>query len=282
MEATEFLERLDNVKGSGKGWTARCPAHDDRNNSLSVAEGADSLLLHCFAGCEVDDVVQALGLTMGDLFPTERKRSSQGNDTPAATPATVQHPPSKDVCSLRNYAEVKGLPESFLKEAGLQDHRYQGQQRIRIPYFDAHRQELAVRFRIALRKSKLGGNRFLWKKGSKLHPYGLWLLDQARKTGRVVLVEGESDCHTLWFHELPALGLPGATSWKEPWTQHLLGIDEIYIVIEPDKGGAAILKWLERSVIRDRVKLIFDLGAPDVSDLYLAPKEVDESGLNHV
>ncbi len=51
-------------------WSARCPAHDDAGPSLSVREGADgSVLLHCFAGCAVGAVVDALGLEMSGLFP---------------------------------------------------------------------------------------------------------------------------------------------------------------------------------------------------------------------
>ena len=38
----------------------------------------------------------------------------------------------------------------------------------------------------------------------------------------VVLVEGESDCHALWLHDLPALGLPGATNWRDGRDLHLL------------------------------------------------------------
>ena len=30
-----------------------------------------------------------------------------------------------------------------------------------------------------------------------------------------MLVEGESDCHTLWHHRIPAVGLPGAGNWRE-------------------------------------------------------------------
>jgi len=49
---------------------ARCPAHADRSASLSVAEGADGrVLLHCFACCELSDVLAAIGLQVGDLFP---------------------------------------------------------------------------------------------------------------------------------------------------------------------------------------------------------------------
>lgn len=51
---------------------AQCPAHDDRNPSLSIRESSDgTLLVHCFAGCQTADVVDAVGLSMADLFATE-------------------------------------------------------------------------------------------------------------------------------------------------------------------------------------------------------------------
>lgn len=64
------LSRLDKVRKAGDGYTARCPAHQDKTASLSIAVGNDGrLLLHCFAGCSVHDVVGAIGLTINDLFP---------------------------------------------------------------------------------------------------------------------------------------------------------------------------------------------------------------------
>lgn len=64
-----LLERLDHVRKSGKGWTARCPAHPDKSSSLSVAEGRDGrVLVRCFAGCETLAVVHAVGLELKDLF----------------------------------------------------------------------------------------------------------------------------------------------------------------------------------------------------------------------
>jgi hypothetical protein len=49
--------------------TSRCPAHEDRNPSLSIAEAADGrVLLKCFAGCSTESVVEALGMRMSDLF----------------------------------------------------------------------------------------------------------------------------------------------------------------------------------------------------------------------
>jgi len=69
------LSRLKNVRRTRSGWTACCPAHDDRHASLSISVGDDGrVLLHCHAGCDVRDVASALGLEMRDLFP-EPERS---------------------------------------------------------------------------------------------------------------------------------------------------------------------------------------------------------------
>jgi hypothetical protein len=65
-----IIAHLDKVKKSGKGYQARCPAHDDNGPSLSLREGDDGrVILHCFAGCSAQSVVTALGLSMADLFP---------------------------------------------------------------------------------------------------------------------------------------------------------------------------------------------------------------------
>lgn len=71
MIAERLLERLEGVKRTGAGrWVARCPAHEDRHPSLSIRLAQDGrLLVHDFAGCEVDAVCAAVGLELDDLFP---------------------------------------------------------------------------------------------------------------------------------------------------------------------------------------------------------------------
>lgn len=68
-----LLGRLNKVKSTGRNsWLACCPAHDDRSPSLSIKEEADGhILLHCFAGCSAVDVVGAVGIDIGDLFPEQ-------------------------------------------------------------------------------------------------------------------------------------------------------------------------------------------------------------------
>ncbi len=56
----EQIARALKAQRSGKGWVAKCPAHDDRNASLSISEGEDRLLMKCFAGCEFNDILGVL------------------------------------------------------------------------------------------------------------------------------------------------------------------------------------------------------------------------------
>jgi len=310
------LSRLDRVRRSGKGWLARCPAHDDHTPSLSISEAADGrVLLRCHAGCETEAVVWALGLSMRDLFPpgvgAKGRRSASegyggieggggGTIYPPETRATLQHPRANGVttgvravadrcnppnnglqqcntpqgCTLAQYAEAKRLPVDFLRQLGLSDVQYLGTPAVRIPYLLEDGSEGPARFRLALSASDGVDNRFAWRRGSKLCLYGLNRLEAARRAGYVVLVEGESDCHTLWYHGEPAVGVPGANNWRDDRdAPHLQGIPTIYAVVEPDQGGDALVAKLKASCLRDQVRIIRLGDHKDVSGLYLADPE---------
>jgi hypothetical protein len=63
------LEQHDSkVTGSGSDRMAQCPAHGDRNPSLSLTACTDRVLVKCHAGCDTLAVLGALGLTSADLF----------------------------------------------------------------------------------------------------------------------------------------------------------------------------------------------------------------------
>lgn len=66
-----FLRALPQpARENGRGWDAHCPAHEDEHASLSVTTGDDGrVLLRCHAGCEARVIVEAIGLTLSDLFP---------------------------------------------------------------------------------------------------------------------------------------------------------------------------------------------------------------------
>jgi hypothetical protein len=279
----EVLGRLQVASRNGEKAMCFCPAHDDRSTpSLSLKAENGRLLMHCFAGCRPEDIVSEMGLEMKALF-------SEGGgifippNTPARLQAQGEKPHtngqngrasgdarSEHGCTLGDYSKEKRLTEDFLRGLGLRDVTYLDKPAVRIPYPDEEGQEVAVRFRISLD----GAEKFRWRSGDKPLPYGLKLLGEARKVGYVILVEGESDCHTLWYHEIPALGIPGASNWRDGWAASLDGIEKIYAVIEPDQGGDTLREKLTRcEVIRDRLHLL-ELGEhKDPSALHLADPE---------
>ena len=130
------LDRLSGVKQSGEQWIARCPSHEDRSPSLSIRRGDDGrALVHCFAGCEPEDVIGAIGLEYKDLFP----------------------PPDPD--QRKTYAKVrsrKELVEVLGHELLVMEQIYWMAQRIELPVEDVERGKLASA-RIRQVMEKIGG-----------------------------------------------------------------------------------------------------------------------------
>lgn len=72
---SKLLDKLSDVHQTSSGWVAQCPAHDDKHPSLSISVGDDGrILLHCFAGCSVEEICDALGIGIRDLFPEQQGR----------------------------------------------------------------------------------------------------------------------------------------------------------------------------------------------------------------
>jgi hypothetical protein len=205
----DLLSRLHAVARSGNGWIARCPAHDDHHNSLSVHHREGRWLVRCHAGCRWEDIVDALGLSAqalydengaggGRSFPVNNRATAQpllrtSNDLTGtrALETTSLSPPSVTGLTLDEYAAAKNVPVNFLRAIGLSEISYDRKPALRIPYRGIAGEEKAIRIRVAL-----DGDRFRWKSGSKPLLYGLHRIGNARKAGHVALVEGESPTAT--------------------------------------------------------------------------------------
>ena len=235
-DVPEVLERLRcddprcpcaQARKRGFGET-HCPAHEDTNPSLSVDVKGGRALINCFAGCEYEAIVEALeDLAVVPQRGGNRKRP--GTQTTGLT--------------LGEYAAAKKLPETYLQQLGVAEIRDGGLPAVEIPYHDKSGNVIFRR----IRRTMEGANRFRSPRGSKVNLYGLNRLDDAIERGFVLLLEGESDCQTAWFHRWPAVGLPGASQWDDGrYADHLDGL-RIYALIEPDHGGATLLKKLSAS-----------------------------------
>lgn len=94
MRLNDFLDRLDDLDETGDGYLAKCPGHADSKPSLRVAvSDKGNVLLKCRAGCQTSDVLQALGLSMADLFSVDVSgvtRRATSTDTPAGPDAVAE------------------------------------------------------------------------------------------------------------------------------------------------------------------------------------------------
>ena len=157
--------------------------------------------------------------------------------------------------TLTEYAERKRLEPSFLRDHLLGD----SPEGLRFPYFD----ETGCLADVKLRPS---WDTFRWPKGKPLLPYGLWL-HLAERDKPLLLVEGESDALTLWSCGFRALGLPGASSWRDDWKRYL-GHSRPVLVLEPDDGGKGLLSRLTASL--GGIWWVACPGYKDASDMYVA------------
>ena len=143
----EVLDRLEVASCNGNKAMCFCPAHPDRNNpSLSLKAENGRLLLHCFAGCQPEDVVSELGLEMKDLFVEGEGGAHIPSSTPARLHAQDGKPRtnaqngrasgdarSEHGCTLEEYSQEKQLPEDFLGGLGLKDVTCMDKLAVRIP-----------------------------------------------------------------------------------------------------------------------------------------------------
>jgi hypothetical protein len=180
----DLLGRLDRVSKSTGGWTARCPGHEDSRPSLSVAVAEDGrILLRCFAGCEIERIVEALGLELRDLFDSAASSARTGRPG-VVVPAHELSPVATWLRTSRGLseAEVLRLFGATTRNGTAVVFRYR----------DVDGRVLYDKYRL------IGDDKLFWRtpRGQPSALYGLHDLDKSDRS-RVVIVEGELDLHAL-------------------------------------------------------------------------------------
>ena len=71
MKIDEIIASMPWARRNGPDkWMCKCPAHEDRSASLSISHVNGQTLVHCFAGCSPDEIMQAIGMRVSDLWDT--------------------------------------------------------------------------------------------------------------------------------------------------------------------------------------------------------------------
>lgn len=216
---SRVLARLTGVVGSGRQFRARCPAHDDRSPSLSVALGRDGrVLVTCHAGCALDDILAALGLGTADLFDDGYAPTVATRPLPVAPLAPERHADRDTLVKTYDYVDEAG---ALL---------YQVCRYVRPDGSKTFRQ----------RRPDGSGGWIYSMDGVRRVLYKLPVVIEAAASGRqVFVVEGEKDCDTLAETSNVATTSPmGAGKWSDEYARHVKGA-EVVVIPDNDEAGRA-------------------------------------------
>lgn len=224
-----------------------CPAHNDREASLTISKGEKGTVVHCHAGCETADILKAKGLTMKDLF----------EDDP------VQNNGER----WKSYVEgrEKRKVEDIYK------------------YIDLNGNYAFTRLRLSGKKFIYGimeGDRFnygLNGKSRKSIPAvfckSLKSVQEAIEDGqRIFYCEGEKDVKTVNSHGLTGITCGASGDWVSDCAALFDGAD-VVILQDNDKPGEKSAKAIERDLrkVAKSVRIIVptpDLEHGDISDFF--------------
>lgn len=227
----------------GNTWTARCPAHDDHDPSLSITAKPDgSVLVHCHATCETPAVMGALGLTMEDLRGPQQARPGDTLWTPRGT-ATDAY----------DYTDEHG----------------------RLLY-----QVLRLPGKSFMQRRPDGPGKWVWRLGDvRQVPYRLPKVIQAVEEGRsVFIVEGEKDVHAIEAAGgVATCNSGGAGKWRPEFAEFFAGA-EVFIVADRDEPGGKHARAVKASLV-DRAATVYTVEArtgKDAADHLAAGGHLDD------
>jgi hypothetical protein len=201
----DILARLQGVKKNGSGYMACCPAHEDKNPSLSISEKDDKVLLKCFAGCTYEQIMTALDMPA--------HAAAQDTTTTPKQQKLKQSKPLGKIVQTYDYTDMNGAL-----------------------LFQVVRYEPKA-FKQRRPDGKGGWNYKL--DGVNTVPYHLYELWTGIKMGQTIYIaEGEKDVDNLRGLGLVATCNPrGAGQWKEEYTQYLEGAHQVIIITDKDLPG---------------------------------------------
>lgn len=231
-----LLAKLPDAKQASKGWSARCPAHNDRRASLSIGEGEDGrALVKCHAGCKTDAICAALDLRVVDLMPTADTSPRPSKPMTNGKSRIVAEYYYRDEAGNLIFQVVRFEPKGFRQ-----------------------------------RRPQLGGGWDWSVNGVQVVPYRLveLLAEPARP---VYVVEGEKDCDNLArIGVLATCNAGGAGKWTAQHSAFLRG-RRVIVLADNDEAGHNHAQKVAQSLqeIAASVRIVELPGLPvkgDVSD----------------
>lgn len=232
-----------------------CPAHDDREASLTVTKGNNSVLIYCHAGCDTENVLSAAGLEMRDLFYQEKRTRSDWR-------SYIESREKTKIEAVYDYVSINDGSYAFTKV------RMQGKKMIYGMLEDE-------RFTYSL------GGRTRKELCAVYAPDGVQAINKAVSEGRPIFIpEGEKDADTLQKQGYTAFSYGGANDWLKDMAQLCKGA-VVYVLADNDEAGKQVANTIKSDLqgIAKSAKVIIpvpDIPKADISDYFAAGHDKTE------
>lgn len=189
-------------RNSNSSYQCKCPAHADKQASLTISEKDGKLLLHCHAGCKAGDVLGAVGLSFKDL----------GNQEAPNWYKRLEYGQKKRIEAVYNYQSEDGkYLYSKIRFEG-KEIRYVTVDRDRDTYQYCKKKDMATLYRLPE------------------------LTKAIKDDFPVYIVEGEKDVETLRKMGYTATTAGGVNDWKKEYAPYFTGA-RVIILPDNDKPG---------------------------------------------
>lgn len=256
------LPLLTNVRPGGGGYTASCPAHLDRNASLSVGVGrTQPVVFKCHKGCATEDIVAALGVDWAALCAprsTPIERSGVDDFIVCGWNGRTHDYRHRKVAEYR-YHDESGRLVFAVARCALKGNGCQGFRQWRPDPIGKSGKKWSV--------TRMDGTRV----GEGL-PYRLPQLLSAPASLNRYIVEGEKDTLVLAERGVPATcNAGGAKKWTPRHASWLAGFD-VVVVADRDEPGWAHAEMVVNSLlsVARSIEVVRARTGKDVSDHFAA------------
>ncbi len=229
-----ILSRLDRVQATSDGsWMACCPAHDDRNPSLSINLREDGrVLLHCFSGCETEQVLAAADLSWQDLFAPETLLDRAASSAPPPRSSTGDRTPTEPTSDQATFSSLDAARMAYVRKLGEPAACWE--------YRDADGTTIGAVFRWDRPSGKQIRPAWRFQDGWRLtYPASrpLYGADRIKASERVFVVEGEKAAEAMHRLGLPATTSPGGALAADRADWATLQARDVVILPDADEPG---------------------------------------------
>lgn len=268
------LERLEAVKKVRGGYMARCPSHEDRSPSLSVNLGERLVLLHCWAGCNVNAVRTALKLEWDDLYydaasnheprfvePEKKTRAFTAERRRAmalealACSARLQ----QDAETLERLRVERGWAKTALRNLTV---GWTGKKLTMLTHDKTGEPHDILLYDPFMKK----GRKMIAGEGRSRQPWPSPETVKTKGSQPLYIVEGEGTAISLASLGLPVVGLPGSVGrpsydpmatgtwrgvgWHPKWISRFAGPHRFVLIPDCDEVGRALMRAVDYDLTR--------------------------------